>query len=142
MLLQAKQMHKMTTISLKIVEVVILSENSCHFVSCSAFKNSFFFWAWDKSRAKWDNSQKDAEDPSHLTIGRHINMWLWQGNKTESLLFWHTVLSMSDLGPLHVLWQVSFGCWVTWSISSWQKYYKSVFFNIWMMGNKTSLSIF
>ena len=32
------------------------------------------------------------------------------------------------LGPLHVLWQVSFGCWVTWSISSWQEYYKSVFF--------------
>ena len=31
-------------------------------------------------------------------------------------------------GPLHVLWQVSFGCWVTWSISSWQVYYKSVFF--------------
>jgi hypothetical protein len=29
---------------------------------------------------------------------------------------------------LHVLWQVSFGCWVTWSISSWQNYYKSVFF--------------
>ena len=29
---------------------------------------------------------------------------------------------------LHVLWQVSFGCWVTWSISSWQEYYKSVFF--------------
>ena len=24
------------------------------------------------------------------------------------------------LGPLHLLWQVSFGCWVTWSISSWQ----------------------
>ena len=32
------------------------------------------------------------------------------------------------LGPLHVLWQVSFGCWVTWSISSWQKCYKSDFF--------------
>ena len=31
-------------------------------------------------------------------------------------------------GPLHVLWQVSFGCLVTWSISSWQEYYKSVFF--------------
>ena len=32
------------------------------------------------------------------------------------------------LGPLRVVWQVSFGCWVTWSISSWQEYYKSVFF--------------
>ena len=25
-------------------------------------------------------------------------------------------------GPPHVLWQVYFGFWVTWSISSWQKY--------------------
>ena len=33
-----------------------------------------------------------------------------------------------DYGPLHVLWQVSFGCWVTWCISSWQEYYKSVIF--------------
>ena len=32
------------------------------------------------------------------------------------------------IGPLHILWQVSFGCWVTWSISSWQKYHMSVFF--------------
>ena len=29
---------------------------------------------------------------------------------------------------LHALWQVSYGCWVTWSISCWQEYYKSVFF--------------
>jgi hypothetical protein len=42
MLLQAEQMQKMTSISLKMVKVVILSENSCHFVSCSACKNSFF----------------------------------------------------------------------------------------------------
>ena len=33
MLLQAEQMHKMTTISLKMVEVVILSENSCQLLS-------------------------------------------------------------------------------------------------------------
>ena len=26
-----------------------------------------------------------------------------------------------------MLWQVSFGFWVTWSISSWQEYYKSFF---------------
>ena len=31
-------------------------------------------------------------------------------------------------GPLHVLWQVSFGFWVTWSISSGQENYKSFFF--------------
>ena len=42
-------MHKMTTISLKMVEVVILNEKSCHFVSCST---------WDKSCVKWDNSPK------------------------------------------------------------------------------------
>ena len=33
--------------------------------------------------------------------------------------------SKTHYGPQHVLWQVSFGCWVMWSISSWQKYYKS-----------------
>ena len=42
MLLQAEQMHKMRSISLKMVQIVILSENSCHFVSCSAFNNSLF----------------------------------------------------------------------------------------------------
>ena len=30
MMLQAEQMDKMTSISLKMAEVVILSENSCH----------------------------------------------------------------------------------------------------------------
>ena len=45
MLLQDEQMHKMTTISFKIVEVVILSENFCQFVSCSACKKSYFFSA-------------------------------------------------------------------------------------------------
>ena len=39
MLLQAEQMHKMTSISLKMVEVVILSENNCHFVSCLACRH-------------------------------------------------------------------------------------------------------
>jgi hypothetical protein len=36
----AEQMQKIISISLKTVEVVILSENSCHFVSCSAFNNT------------------------------------------------------------------------------------------------------
>ena len=36
--------------------------------------------------------------------------------------------NMRVLGPLHVFWQVSFGCWVTRSISNWQKNCKSVFF--------------
>ena len=43
MLLQAEQMHKMTNIALKIVEVFILSENAGHFVSCSACNYSYFF---------------------------------------------------------------------------------------------------
>ena len=38
-LLQLEQMHKMTSISLKTVKFVILSENKCYFVSCSACHN-------------------------------------------------------------------------------------------------------
>ena len=60
-------------------------------------------------------------------------LWIWAViffYKTKSLIKkWDVVLSGS-FGPQHVLWQVSFGCWVTWSISSWQEYYKSVFFTI------------
>ena len=48
MLLQDEQGHIMTTISLKVVQVVILYENSCHFVNCSPS---------DKSRVKWANSK-------------------------------------------------------------------------------------
>ena len=39
-MLQGEQMHKMTSISLTMFEVVILSENS-HFVSCSVGNNSY-----------------------------------------------------------------------------------------------------
>ena len=49
MLLQAEQMHKMTIISLKIVEVGILSENAGDFVSCSACNNSYFLSACEIS---------------------------------------------------------------------------------------------
>ena len=35
MLLEAEQIHKMTHISLKMVEVVILCENSCHWANFS-----------------------------------------------------------------------------------------------------------
>ena len=48
MLLQDEQGHIMTTISLKVVQVVILYENSCHFVNCSPS---------EKSRVKWANSK-------------------------------------------------------------------------------------
>ena len=36
------QMHKLTSISLQMVEIVILSEKSCHFVSYSACNNICF----------------------------------------------------------------------------------------------------
>ena len=73
--------------------------------------------AWDRSR---DSTAK-------RTLSKH--MWrslvylYWRLSD-----FWTTCASNGSLGPLHVLWQVSFGCWVTWSISCWQEYYKSVFF--------------
>ena len=48
-------------ISLKMVKIVILSENCRHFVSCSA---------WDKSHVKWDNSWNSARKwrPETLVI--------------------------------------------------------------------------
>ena len=50
MLLQAEQMCKMTSISLKIVKVVILSV-------AQLVTTVIFFSAGDKSRVKWDNSR-------------------------------------------------------------------------------------
>ena len=49
------------------------------------------------------------------------------------LFLWSGFFYETDWAPPHVLWHVSFGCWVTWSISSWQEYYKSVFFPKWMI---------
>ena len=42
MSLQAEQMQEVTSISIKIVKFIILSENSCHYVSCSACNQSYF----------------------------------------------------------------------------------------------------
>ena len=50
----------MTSILLKMVQVVILIENSCHFVSCSAC-NYIFSSDWDKSHVKSDNSRKPTQ---------------------------------------------------------------------------------
>ena len=56
-------------------------------------------------------------------------MFLWEDILSILLCFWLCHLDIRiHIGPLHVLWQASFGCWVTWSISSWQEYYKSVSF--------------
>ena len=48
MLLQAEKMHKMTSILLKMVEIVILSESSCHFVNLLALQAVFFFLSMRK----------------------------------------------------------------------------------------------
>ena len=56
-------MHKMTSISLKMVEIVILSENRCHFVSCSG-NNCYFLLSLryvDRSRVKWNNYQNPTQ---------------------------------------------------------------------------------
>jgi hypothetical protein len=45
MLLQADQMHKITDISLKMVKVVIFSENSCHFLVAQLVTTVIFFSA-------------------------------------------------------------------------------------------------
>ena len=51
MLLQSKQMHKMTSISLKMVEVVILSENSFVILSVAQLvKTVVIFSASETSR--------------------------------------------------------------------------------------------
>jgi hypothetical protein len=54
-------MEKMTIISLKIVEVFILSENTGRFVGCSACINSYLFSVSDKSRVKWAKSRKPTQ---------------------------------------------------------------------------------
>ena len=70
MLLQAEQMHKMTSISLKMVKVVILSENSQSVVQLVITVISFS--AWDKSRVKWDNSQNSTQKMRTFAIKRKI----------------------------------------------------------------------
>ena len=57
MLLQVKQMQKITSIPLKMVEVVIFSENSCHFVSCSACNNIYLLLS--KPEKNWSNSPEN-----------------------------------------------------------------------------------
>ena len=45
MLLQAEQMHKTTSISLKMVKVDILSGNSCHFVTVAQLVRTVIFFS-------------------------------------------------------------------------------------------------
>ena len=62
MLLQPEKMHmhKMTSISLKMVEVVTLSENS--FVSCSACNNSYFLLSLGSHVSNRPKTNTDVED--------------------------------------------------------------------------------
>ena len=63
---------------------------------------------------------------------KYVKVWIYIKifiSKKFLFTFWGALHSSQNIrGPLHVLRQVSFGCWVTWFISSWQEYYKSVFF--------------
>ena len=89
---------------------------------------------------------KDAESIQQHSVVRISCAWFYLFiiclSDLSSTGFEIDQTSRSDIGPLHVLWQVSFGCWVTWSISSWQKYYKSVFFPKVVMGSRASFSVF
>ena len=60
-LLQAEQMHKMTSISLKMVKYVILSV-------AQLVTTVIFFSAWDKSRAKLGKSQNSIKKMRTLGI--------------------------------------------------------------------------
>ena len=73
MLLQAEQMHKIISISLKMVEVVILSEIVV--ILSVAITIVIFFSAWDKSRVKWDNSLKPTQKYNR---GPLRSVWLQQ----------------------------------------------------------------
>ena len=70
-------------------------------------------------------------------ISKNVLNWPYIVISTKYLLFcyYHSLYLEKEyvtiyllLGPPHLLWDVSFGFWVTWSISSWQENYKGVFF--------------
>ena len=52
----------------------------------------------------------------------------WQLYKTEIKIEYTSVLPPCTVLVFKVVWQVSFCCWITWSISSWQNSYKGVCF--------------
>ena len=54
----------------------------------------------------------------------NINTVSWFNTEifgTPTNFGYNVLVRITWLGPLHVLWQVSLGCWVTWFISSWQE---------------------
>ena len=62
MLLQAEQMHKRTSISLQMIKIVILNENSCCFVSRLACNNSNFLLSLRKVISEMAQLPKENED--------------------------------------------------------------------------------
>ena len=107
-------------------------------------------------------------DPCQQTTQIYAQLWRWflmpqttVTHKTGLSIWWFQKISItyelltsclhemvlcyqncSDLWSSYVLWQVSFGFWVTWSISSWKENYKSVFFpKLQFLNDKLQLSI-
>ena len=90
---------QMTPISHKMLKLVIFSENSCHFVSCSVCNNSYVFSAGDKSRGKWDNSRNSTQKMrkySHDDVMREIHCHV----VPLSLLFFVTFYQR--IRPIHL----------------------------------------
>ena len=107
-----------------------------YFCLCSTLEDK-----WTNRENKLATLYLDSRASRPSTLGPSLPIWnriLISTRKYGCL--WKPILSphndnnfvtyiRNDIsGPLHVLWQFFFGCWVTWSISSCQKYYKSVFF--------------
>ena len=90
--------------------ILVLSDQSWFKKSKTCIRNSMFFWVACYCKRTPERFRQGLDNGFSLErfsiCGASNNIW----------------------APPHVLWQVFFGCWVTWSISSWQEYYKSFFF--------------
>ena len=78
------------------------------------------------------------KDEKWVNFGVHFSL-----DRTLATLYLLPSIRTPASGPLYVLWQVSFGCWVTWSISSWQNFDKSVYFPkaVWWVAELNFLSL-
>ena len=122
--------------------------------------NNFFITDHDQWHKQNKSKAKDAVLTANLILwGRNIISFeeisrtiTKQTSRPGEIPWWHQQSSIwivkiqnfqgkkywEDLGPLHILWQIYFGCWVTWSISIWKEYHKSVFF---LIAKWTSFSV-
>ena len=86
-----------------------------HVVKVSKFRNKFSCSHHSMARANLNKSKKVLT--STTTASKYIP------KRPRICINWNPPFQTQIyLRPPHVLWQVSFGFWVTWSISSWQKY--------------------